>query len=370
MDRHTIDRAPSPPASSSSTTTSARRAAGLRLEAQGYEAVGVHSATGALASGASARWPARPPPRRHGRARVQTRRRARARSARHRRHGARHHRTAVEALRKGAYGCHEALREPRPPQKVAHATESTRLRRGWPASAASWATAKARRGSSGRASPCKVRDLVERLGPTDAVLLLGSRARARARGARAARALARHERPFAAVNCAALPPELLEHALRPRARVPGANQDREGLFGAADQARCSSTRSAGVARRAGQAPALPRERRFTRLGATHEETTDVRVITATTGSQDGGDRAPLPRGPVLPPEGRAGAPAAAARRRETSSWRSSSRSAARHGLATPRLSADAVAARPSVPGNVTSSRTQWRRWCCSSPEPP
>jgi two-component system response regulator GlrR len=195
--------------------------------------------------------------------------------------------TAVEAMRRGAYGFltkpfhnHELL------QKVAHGVESSNLRR---------QVAGLRRivggdddggivGSSEAIE--RVRALIERLGPTDAtVLVLGESGTGKELVARALHATSpRSERPFVAVNCAALPPDLLESTLfgHVRGAFTGATADREGLFGAAHRGTLFLD-EIGEASPMVQARLLRvlQERSYTRVGSNKEEKADVRVITAT-----------------------------------------------------------------------------------------
>ena len=195
--------------------------------------------------------------------------------------------TAVECMRRGAYGFltkpfhdHELL------QKVAHAVESSILRR---------QVAGLRRlvgggddggivGSSQAID--RVRALIERLGPTDAtVLVLGESGTGKELVARSLHAVSpRRDRPFVAVNCAALPPDLLESTLfgHVKGAFTGASADREGLFGAAHRGTLFLD-EIGEASPMVQARLLRvlQERSYTRVGSNKEEKADVRVITAT-----------------------------------------------------------------------------------------
>jgi serine/threonine-protein kinase PknK len=84
----------------------------------------------------------------------------------------------------------------------------------------------------------RVRELIDRIGPTELpVLIIGESGTGKELVARAIHeASARHERPFLAENCAAIPESLLESELfgSVRGAFTGAERDREGLFRAAD----------------------------------------------------------------------------------------------------------------------------------------
>ena len=195
---------------------------------------------------------------------------------------------AVEAMRRGAYGFltkpflhHELL------QKVAHAVESAGLRR---------ALAGLRRivgeesddaGLVGTSEALqRTRLLIERVGATDATaLILGESGTGKELVARALHRLSpRRDRAFIAVNCAALPPDLLESTLfgHVRGAFTGATQDRQGLFGAAHQGALFLD-EVGEAPPAVQSRLLRvlQERRYTRVGSNREEAVDVRIIAAT-----------------------------------------------------------------------------------------
>ncbi len=195
--------------------------------------------------------------------------------------------TAVEAMQRGAYGFltkpfhdHELM------QKLAHAVENSALRR---------EVAGLRRmvGSSKDhvilgTSPAitRVRDVIERVAPTEVtVLITGASGTGKELAARALHALSpRRERPFIALNCAAIPRELLESELfgHTRGAFTGANKDRDGLFAAA----AGSTLfldEIGDASAEVQAKLLRvlQEKRYTPVGSTVERQADVRVIAAT-----------------------------------------------------------------------------------------
>ncbi|MCE9668206.1 sigma-54 dependent transcriptional regulator [Myxococcus stipitatus] len=195
--------------------------------------------------------------------------------------------TAVEAMQRGAYGFltkpfqdHELV------QKLLHATERSDLRR---------ELADLRRIVAGTTperllgtSPAitEVRDRIARVAPSEAtVLILGESGTGKELAARQVHALSRRASgPFIAVNCGALPPELLESELfgHVKGAFTGATQTREGLFGAARRGTLFLDEVGEAAPRV-QVKLLRvlQERRFARVGSTVEEEADVRVVAAT-----------------------------------------------------------------------------------------
>lgn len=195
--------------------------------------------------------------------------------------------TAVAAMQRGAYGFltkpfhdHELM------QKVANAVENSSLRR---------EVAGLRRmvgesrdhvilGTS--PSIAKVRDVIERVAPTDVtVLITGESGTGKELAARALHALSpRGNANFVALNCAAIPRELLESELfgHTRGAFTGATRDREGLFAAAGGSTLFLD-EIGDASAEVQAKLLRvlQEKRYTPVGSTVERQADVRVIAAT-----------------------------------------------------------------------------------------
>jgi two-component system, NtrC family, response regulator GlrR len=148
--------------------------------------------------------------------------------------------TAVEAMKRGAYGFltkpfddHELI------QKLEHAVERARLRRelgGLRRIVGDPSTGDRLLGTS---APIEaVRDLIARIAPSDAsVLILGESGTGKEVAARSIHALSpRCDRPFMAVNCGALPADLLESELfgYKRGAFTGAVRDKDGLFAAAE----------------------------------------------------------------------------------------------------------------------------------------
>ncbi len=196
--------------------------------------------------------------------------------------------TAVEAMRRGAYGFltkpfddHELL------QKLDHAVERVRLRR---------EVAGLRRligetnqtdrliGNSG--AMATVRERIARVAPADATVLIlgesgtGKEVAARSIHQQSPRSAAR----FVAINCGALPPELLESELfgHTRGAFTGAAREKEGLFAVAEGGTI-------LLDEIGDAPLtvqvkllrVLQERSYLPLGATELRHADVRVIAAT-----------------------------------------------------------------------------------------
>jgi two-component system response regulator GlrR len=196
--------------------------------------------------------------------------------------------TAVEAMRRGAYGFltkpfddHELL------QKLDHAVERITLRR---------EVAGLRRivgGSSARtrllgtsAAISHVREVIARVAPTDAsVLILGESGTGKEVAARSVHELSlRASAPFVAVNCGALPADLLESELfgYVKGAFTGANRNKDGLLAVAEGGTLFLD-EIGDAPPSVQVKLLRvlQERIYLRLGSTEPLSADVRILAAT-----------------------------------------------------------------------------------------
>ncbi|MBZ4398910.1 sigma-54 dependent transcriptional regulator [Myxococcus sp. MISCRS1] len=195
--------------------------------------------------------------------------------------------TAVEAMQRGAYGFltkpfqdHELV------QKLLHATERSDLRRELADLRRIVAGTTPERLLGTSSAIAEVRDRIARVAPSEAtVLILGESGTGKELAARQVHALSRRASgPFVAVNCGALPPELLESELfgHVKGAFTGATQTREGLFGAARGGTLFLDEIGEAALRV-QVKLLRvlQERRFARVGSTVEEEADVRIVAAT-----------------------------------------------------------------------------------------
>ncbi len=196
--------------------------------------------------------------------------------------------TAVEAMQRGAYGfLTKPFHDRELIQELEHALEGSQLRR----EVASFrrmmgATSGDQLLLGGSEAISGVRELLARVAPSDAsVLVSGESGTGKELAARSLHVLStRRDGPFTAVNCAALPADLLESELfgYVKGAFTGADRDKEGLLAAA---------SGGTLflDEVGDAPAnvqakllrVLQERRFMRIGAVREEPCDVRVVAAT-----------------------------------------------------------------------------------------
>ncbi len=196
--------------------------------------------------------------------------------------------TAVEAMQRGAYGfLTKPFQDYELLQKLAQAIESGRLKR---------EVSSLRRivgdpnqterllGTSDAIAA--VRDLIARVAAAEAtVLLLGESGTGKELAARSIHALSpRKSRPFVAINCAALPSELLESELfgHVRGAFTGANRGKDGLFAAANGGTLLLD-EIGEAPPAVQVKLLRvlQEKRIAKVGSSVEEDIDVRIIAAT-----------------------------------------------------------------------------------------
>ena len=140
-------------------------------------------------------------------------------------------------------------------------------------------------GESGPMS--RVRALVSRVAATDAsVLVIGESGTGKevvAQALHAGSSRAQRE-PFVAVNCGAIPANLIESELfgHEKGSFTGATRTHEGSSSRRTAARCSSTRSRRCRwTRSRRCCACSRPARYFRVGGTRELSTDVRIIAAT-----------------------------------------------------------------------------------------
>lgn len=194
---------------------------------------------------------------------------------------------AVEAIKRGAYAFltkpfddHELI------QTLQHAVERVRLLREVAGLRRVVGEANGNRLLGTSARIAQVRELVARVAPSDAsVLILGESGTGKELAARCIHGLsARSDKPFVAINCGALPADLLESELfgYRRGAFTGAQRDKQGLFCAADQGTLFLD-EVGDAPPAVQVKLLRvlQERSYIPVGATEPRAVDVRIVAAT-----------------------------------------------------------------------------------------
>jgi DNA-binding NtrC family response regulator len=195
---------------------------------------------------------------------------------------------AVESMRGGAF---DFLTKPFLPEVVrattARAAEHTRLLR---ENSRLRETVSRLEGSSEIIGECagilRVRENIARVAPTNAtVLITGETGTGKELVARSIhRSSVRTDKPFIAINCAALPEPLVESELfgHERGAFTGADRAREGLFEAAHQGTLFLDEVAELSA-ATQAKLLRvlNDGQLTRVGSNRPRTVDVRVLTAT-----------------------------------------------------------------------------------------
>lgn len=196
--------------------------------------------------------------------------------------------TAVEAMKRGA--C-DYLSKPFPlvelEERCLKAAERGRLRRDgrrWKAIAESRQPFPVLIGDS--PAMREVHRLIERVGPTDApVLIQGETGTGKELAARAIqRASRRAEQPFVTVNCAALPEQLVESELfgHEKGAFTGAGGARTGLFELADEGTLFVDEIGELP--PSLQPKLLRvleDGSFRRVGSSQERRVDVRIVAAT-----------------------------------------------------------------------------------------
>jgi two-component system response regulator HydG len=196
--------------------------------------------------------------------------------------------TAIQAMRMGAY---DYLTKPFEPEDLRGVILRALGR-------ASSTAAALQRGQGAEAEPLlpgvwgrapamvELAEVVRRVAPTDATaLILGETGTGKERVARALHALSpRAPGRFVAVNCAAIPGELLESELFGHARgaFSGAARDRPGLFEDADGGTLFLDEIGDMqASLQAKLTRVLEERSIRRLGETRERAVDLRLIAAT-----------------------------------------------------------------------------------------
>ncbi len=195
---------------------------------------------------------------------------------------------AVEAMRRGAF---DFVTKPvdmdRLNGQVRNAVEQYRLRREVRTLRRRLDPPREFHGMAGQSQQMlEVYNIIESVAPTTAtVLITGESGTGKELVARAIHALSgRAERPFIAINCAAIPRDLLESELfgHERGSFTGAVEMRKGCFERADQGTLFLDEIAEMDL-ALQAKLLRvlQEQVFYRIGATHSTSVDVRILSAT-----------------------------------------------------------------------------------------
>jgi len=194
---------------------------------------------------------------------------------------------AVEAMRRGAF---DFITKPFvPPQVrsvVARATERVELLRENARLRREVRSQEAAEMVGRSAALARVRDLIARVGPTDAtVLVTGETGTGKELVARAIHAESqRRERPFVAVNCAAFAETLLDSELfgHEKGAFTGADRSRPGVFEAAHRGTLFLD-EAGEMSLSLQAKLLRvlMDGSVVRVGSTESRTVDVRIVVAT-----------------------------------------------------------------------------------------
>lgn len=195
--------------------------------------------------------------------------------------------SAVEAMKRGAYGfLTKPFDDQELIQELHHAVDHGHLRREVAGLRRMVGGSGSQRLLGSSAPIAEARELIARAASTDAtVLILGESGTGKELAARTVHDLSpRHKNPFVAINCGALPGDLLESELfgHVRGAFTGAIREKEGLFAAADGGTLFLDEI-------GDAPAdvqikllrVLQERRFLPVGATEPCSSNVRVVAAT-----------------------------------------------------------------------------------------